>query len=76
MHSEADQPLKKSPDQTVADAIVAKLLNEALITKLELAELLCCPSNGDLPDRDKTGECWETRSKLVKLYPLRTPSNA
>jgi len=32
MHSEADQPLKKSPDQTVADSIVAKLLDEALIT--------------------------------------------
>jgi ABC-type transport system involved in cytochrome c biogenesis ATPase subunit len=43
---------------------------------LGLAELLCCPNNGDLPDRDKTGECWETRSRLVKLYPLRTPVNA
>jgi energy-coupling factor transporter ATP-binding protein EcfA2 len=42
---------------------------------LGFAELICCPNNGDLPDRDKTGECWETRSKLVRLYPLRTPAN-
>ncbi len=43
---------------------------------LELGELLCCPDHGDLPDRDKSGECWETKSGLVKLYPLRIPANA
>jgi len=42
---------------------------------LGLADLVCCPTNGDMPDRDKTGECWETRSRTVKLYPLRTPAN-
>lgn len=44
-------------------------------TSLRLAELVCCPDNGEMPDRDKSGQYWETRSKIVRLHPLRTPAN-
>ncbi len=43
---------------------------------LELAELVCCPVDGDLPSSDKSAQYLETRSKLVRLYPIKIPGTA
>lgn len=40
---------------------------------IELAELLVCPEDGNLPDRNKTGSYWETKSGSLRLYPLIEP---
>lgn len=42
---------------------------------LELAKTITCPETGAFPDRDKTGSYFETKSGLVRLHPLREPSN-
>lgn len=40
---------------------------------IELAELLICPVDGNLPDRNKSGSYWETKSGSIRLYPLIEP---
>lgn len=40
---------------------------------VQLAELLICPKDGNLPDRNKTGSYWETKSGSIRLYPLMEP---
>ncbi|MBK7816424.1 MAG: hypothetical protein IPJ60_02040 [Sphingobacteriaceae bacterium] len=40
---------------------------------IELADLLIDPINGSLPDRNKSGSFWETKSDLIRLYPLIEP---
>jgi len=40
---------------------------------IKLAELLICPLDGNLPDRNKSGSYWETRSGEVRLFPLIEP---
>jgi hypothetical protein len=40
---------------------------------IQLAELLICPKNGNLPDRNKSGSYWETKSGSLRLYPLIEP---
>lgn len=40
---------------------------------VELAELLICPFGGDLPDRNKTGSFFHSKSGHVRLYPLEEP---
>ncbi|NOT76998.1 MAG: hypothetical protein HOP08_18905 [Cyclobacteriaceae bacterium] len=40
---------------------------------IQLAELLICPVDGNLPDRNKTGSFWETKSGSVRLFPLIEP---
>ncbi|HSH65155.1 MAG TPA: hypothetical protein VLB84_05010 [Bacteroidia bacterium] len=42
---------------------------------LQLAEAITCPDNGAFPDRDKSGSYFETKSGIVRLFPLREPSN-
>ena len=39
-----------------------------------LAELLICPVGGDLPNRDKSGSYFQSRSGHVRLFPLAEPS--
>lgn len=39
---------------------------------LKLADLLICPVNGNLPDRNK-GTHWETKSGAIRLFPLVEP---
>lgn len=40
---------------------------------VELAELLICPECGALPDRNKSGSYWETKTGSIRLYPLMEP---
>jgi hypothetical protein len=40
---------------------------------IQLAELLICPQNGNLPDRNKSGSYWETKSGSIRLFPLIEP---
>ncbi len=40
---------------------------------IQLAELLICPKNGNLPDRNKSGSYWETKSGSIHLFPLIEP---
>jgi len=40
---------------------------------VEFAELLICPECGALPDRNKSGSYWETKTGSIKLYPLIEP---
>ena len=40
---------------------------------LELARLLCCPVDGNLPNKADSGSYWETRKGTVRLHPLREP---
>jgi hypothetical protein len=40
---------------------------------IKLAELLVCPINGTLPDRNKSGSYWETKSGAIRLFPLIEP---
>lgn len=40
---------------------------------VQLAELLICPMDGNLPDRNKTGSYWETKSGSLRLFPLIEP---
>jgi len=40
---------------------------------VKLAELLVCPVNGTLPDRNKSGSYWETKIGSIRLYPLIEP---
>jgi len=40
---------------------------------IKLAELLICPENGTLPDRNKSGSYWETKSGSIRLFPLLEP---
>lgn len=40
---------------------------------IKLADLLICPINGTLPDRNKTGSNWETKSGAIRLFPLIEP---
>lgn len=40
---------------------------------IQLAELLICPKNGNLPDRNKSGSYWETKSGSIRLFPLIEP---
>ncbi|WP_300567534.1 hypothetical protein [Flavobacterium sp.] len=40
---------------------------------VKLAELLVCPLNGTLPDRNKSGSYWETKSGSIRLFPLIEP---
>lgn len=40
---------------------------------VKLAELLVCPVNSTLPDRNKSGSYWETRSGSIRLFPLIEP---
>ncbi len=40
---------------------------------VQLAELLICPANGNLPDRNKSGSYWETKSGSIRLFPLIEP---
>jgi len=42
-------------------------------TTVEFAELLICPECGALPDRNKTGSHWETKTGSIKLFPLVEP---
>lgn len=42
-------------------------------TTIQLAELLICPVDGNLPDRNKSGSFWETKSGSIRLYPLIEP---
>lgn len=39
-------------------------------TTVEFAELLICPECGALPDRNKSGSYWETKTGSIKLFPL------
>lgn len=41
---------------------------------IKLAELLVCPVNGTLPDRNKSGSYWETKSGSTRLFPLYEPN--
>lgn len=41
---------------------------------LELAQLLCCPLDGNLPNKGDSGSYWETRKGTVRLHPLREPA--
>lgn len=40
---------------------------------VKLAELLVCPQSGTLPDRNKSGSYWETKSGSIRLFPLIEP---
>lgn len=40
---------------------------------VEFAELLICPECGALPDRNKSGSYWETKTGSIKLFPLIEP---
>ena len=40
---------------------------------VQLAELLICPADGNLPDRNKSGSYWETKSGSIRLFPLIEP---
>nr|MBA3284761.1 hypothetical protein [Nitrosopumilus sp.] len=40
---------------------------------VEFAELLICPDCGALPDRNKSGSYWETKTGSIKLFPLIEP---
>ena len=40
---------------------------------VQLAELLICPKDGNLPDRNKTGSYWETKAGSIRLFPLMEP---
>jgi len=40
---------------------------------IQLAELLICPKNGNLPDRKNSGSYWETKSGSIRLFPLIEP---
>lgn len=40
---------------------------------VEFAELLICPECGALPDRNKSGSYWETKTGSIKLHPLNQP---
>jgi ABC-type transport system involved in cytochrome c biogenesis ATPase subunit len=56
------------------------LVNDKDVTEfaeltLELAETMSCPDTGAFPDRDKSGSYFETKSGVVRLNPLREPSN-
>src|SRR5258708_5408524 len=42
-------------------------------TTVDFAELLICPECGALPDRNKSGSYWETKTGSIKLYPLIEP---
>jgi len=42
---------------------------------LEFAGIITCPETGMFPDRDKSGSYFETKSGIVRFYPLREPSN-
>jgi len=42
---------------------------------LELAEILTCPETGAFPDSAKSGSYFEAKSGIVRLHPLREPSN-
>jgi predicted ATPase len=42
-------------------------------TTIEFADLLICPESGALPDKNKSGSYWETKSGSIKLYPLFDP---
>ena len=42
-------------------------------TTLELAEALICSECGSLPDRNKSGSYWETKTGSIRLYPLSEP---
>lgn len=55
--------------QLVSDYDIEEL---ALLT-IELAELLICPRNGNLPDRKNSGSYWETKSGSIRLFPLIEP---
>lgn len=56
------------------------LVNDKDVTEfaeltLELAETISCPDTGAFPDRDKSGSYFESKSGVVRLNPLREPSN-
>ena len=40
---------------------------------VKLADLLVCPKDGNLPDRNKSGSYWETKSGSLRLFPLLEP---
>ena len=40
---------------------------------IKFAELLICPVDGNLPDRNKSGSYWETKSGSIRLCPLIEP---
>ena len=40
---------------------------------IQLTELLICPINGNLPDKNKSGSYWETKSGSIRLFPLNEP---
>ncbi len=40
---------------------------------IQFAELLVCPKNGNLPDRNNSGSYWETKSGSIRLFPLIEP---
>ncbi len=40
---------------------------------IQLSELLICPTNGNLPDRNNSGSHWETKSGSIRLFPLIEP---
>jgi hypothetical protein len=42
-------------------------------TTIQLAELLICPVDGNLPDRNKSGSFWEAKSGAIRLFPLVEP---
>lgn len=37
---------------------------------IQLAEMLICPINGNLPDKRSSGSYWETRAGSIRLFPL------
>ncbi len=42
---------------------------------IQLSELLICPKNGNLPDKNNSGSYWETKSGSIRMFPLIEPSN-
>lgn len=40
---------------------------------IQLSELLICPKNGNLPDRNTSGSYWETKSGSIRMFPLIEP---
>lgn len=54
--------------------VTDKEIEELGQATVALGEVLICSEGGDLPNRDKTGECWQSRSGKVRLYPHGMPS--
>ncbi len=48
-------------------------IEDFAIATVQLTDLLVCPENGNLPDRNKSGSFWETKSGSIRLFPLIEP---